>query len=401
MVWEPSVFAGDDLRFISMVTFVLRVFQICLVGYIIHQIRTFDHSPEDFIESGCLENEDKYWLWYSGIVIGCFLTLSYGVIGAFIEVVIFKISGRGTPTETDKRRHLVPICKCYMIPMLLLRTLGFIFLIVAMTVTNQFCNCATKYYYLLDSSGEIVFSSCPTDELRTTAILLIFTMACDVLFPFITLVTVTRHKMHKFYRRIRPRKDRSLEDVQRSWQTTCKRLCECSSLMTCYMFGGQKLTAGSYADVAIALADFLDDGGNLDIVPSDIAAALICLVNIQKQKQIDCKHRLLQQGGLFAKDRKLAHRLWRQFINSDTSHHPITLNSGSDSSLKGMDADTNSTGDVESGGHDAGLSICQGDMTTSDTKGEMFFHRISHCSSFIQLCALIDYNALCHHHQLP
>lgn len=65
----------------------------------------------------------------------------------------------------------------------------------------------------------------------------------------------------------------------------------------------------------MALTDFLDDEGSLDIVPSDIAAALICLVNVQKQKQIDCKNDLLKDGGLFAKDRMLATRLWRQFFN--------------------------------------------------------------------------------------
>ena len=363
VVWERSIFAGDDLRFISMVTFALRLFQICMVSYIIHQIMVFEHRPSNFIETGCMDNEDKYWLWYSGIVIGCFLTLSYGIIGAFIEVAIFKISGRGTPTETEKRRHLVPICKCYMVPMLFLRTLGFIFLIVAMTVTNQFCRCA--YNTSLEDSGEM-FSACPTDDLRTTAILLIFTMACDILFPFITLITVTRKKIHKMYRRIRPRRERSLEDVQRSWQTTCKRLCECSSLMTCYMFGGQKLTAGSYADVAIALADFLDDEGNLDIVTSDIAAALICLVNIQKQKQIDCKHRLLQQGGLFAKDRKLADRLWKKFISSDTSHHPDDLSVSVD---------------VESGKHDDAGNNSPGQMNVDAIRGERNCRdtMIAHC----------------------
>jgi len=82
------------------------------------------------------------------------------------------------------------------------------------------------------------------------------------------------------------------------------------------MCGGQKLTAGSYADVAIALTDFFADDG-LDTVPSDIAAAMICLVNLQKQKQIDCKNDLLKEGGIFAKDRRLATRLWKQLVAFD------------------------------------------------------------------------------------
>lgn len=91
--------------------------------------------------------------------------------------------------------------------------------------------------------------------------------------------------------------------------------------MTCFLFGGGKLTPGSYTDVAIALTDFLDGGGMLDIVPSDIAAALICLVNVQKQKQIEVKNTLLQDGGSFAKDRTLFGKIWKQFI-SDAGSSP-------------------------------------------------------------------------------
>jgi len=65
-------------------------------------------------------------------------------------------------------------------------------------------------------------------------------------------------------------------------------------------------------------------------VPSDVAAALICLVNQQKQKQLDCKNELVREGGLFAKDRKLATKLWRQFMRLEsTSHVPVRSQSES------------------------------------------------------------------------
>lgn len=54
-------------------------------------------------------------------------------------------------------------------------------------------------------------------------------------------------------------------------------------------------------------------------MPSDVAAALICLVNQQKQKQLDCKNELVREGGLFAKDRKLATKLWRQFMRLEST----------------------------------------------------------------------------------
>jgi len=301
-----------------------------MVIYVNIHILRFDHRPELFVVSGCIGHEEDYWLWYRVVVACCFFTLFYGVIGAAVECAIIKISGMGTPTETHARRHLVPLCKCNLVPMLIVRIAGFIFAVVSLALTEQYCKCAVnnmpeewlKLESLIDRKTGI-FSACPTDS-RTwyvAARILIFTMGCDAIFPLITFTVVMRKKIHRWYRRIRPLKERELEDVQRSWQIKCKRFCECSSLMTCYMCGGHKLTAGSYADVAIALTDFLDDGGSLDIVPSDIAAALICLVSIQKQKQISAKEELLKEGGLFAKDRRMATRLWRQLFNgtSDTN----------------------------------------------------------------------------------
>ena len=235
---------------------------------------------------------------------------------------MFTLSGRGTPTDTHPRRFLVPLCKCDMIPMLILRTIGFIFAVVALVLTDRFCNCAFMKAEELQGR-DYIFSSkraCVTDE-RSWYIairLLIATMACDVFFPLMSLLVVMRKRIYKWYRRIRPR-ERTAEEKIQAYEICCKRFCECSALLTCYMCGGQHLTAGSYADVAMALTDFVDGEGSLDIVPSDIAAALICLVNLQKQKQIDCKNELVNEGGLFAKDRQIATRLYRQFFKLDST----------------------------------------------------------------------------------
>lgn len=85
--------------------------------------------------------------------------------------------------------------------------------------------------------------------------------------------------------------------------------------------------------VPMAPTDFVDGDGSLDIVPSDVAAALICLVNQQKQKQLDCKNELVREGGLFAKDRKLATKLWRQFMRLESTTH-VQVRSKSESMRK-------------------------------------------------------------------
>eukprot|EP00580_Thalassiosira_gravida_P011370 CAMPEP_0201633470 /NCGR_PEP_ID=MMETSP0493-20130528/6762_1 /ASSEMBLY_ACC=CAM_ASM_000838 /TAXON_ID=420259 /ORGANISM="Thalassiosira gravida, Strain GMp14c1" /LENGTH=311 /DNA_ID=CAMNT_0048105183 /DNA_START=479 /DNA_END=1410 /DNA_ORIENTATION=- len=304
-----------------------------MIIYIIHHITHFPHNPVLFVVTGCISHEDNYWSWYRGAIGGCFVTLIYGVVGAVVEVAIFRISGRGTPTDVEGRRMLVPLCKFNMVPMLIIRIAGFIFAIYVLTYTDQTCDCAIHHRQLLSefkaSSSEAeedddyiinlksrALSACPEREWYIMARILIFTMACDALFPTITLIVVLRKRIVRCYRRVWPKEERGMEDLQRTWMLRCKRFCECSSLMTCYMCGGQKLTAGSYADVALALTDFFAED-SLDIVPSDIAAAMICLVKLQKQKQIDCKNELLKGGGIFARDDKtLAVRLYRQYMDA-------------------------------------------------------------------------------------
>lgn len=328
VVWERLFVAGDDLRISSTLMFLLRLLQICIMIPIIYNLSRLEHDPYIFVEVGCIEYEDNYWMWYRVAVASCFVALLYGIVGAVIEFSIWRISGMGTPTETEVRSRLVPLCKCNMVPMLMIRTLGFAFALFAMLFTEGYCRCVVdQLKNLIDDGssdrGEAMqhIQSCPSRQKWFYCIrILVFTMACDVFFPTVTFCVVMRKRIRTWYRGIRPTRERSIGDKEKSWQNTCKRCFECSSIMTCYMFGGQKLTAGSYADVAIALVDFLDDEGSLDIVPSDIAAALICLVNVQKQKQIERKNELLQDSvGVFAKNRRFTTNLYKMFRESKAS----------------------------------------------------------------------------------
>lgn len=198
--------------------------------------------------------------------------------------------------------------------MLIVRTIGFAFSLTTVIYTQKICACgaASTHHELFDD-----VRSCVTDSRSWFFVavrILLVTMACDVLFPMLTLILVMRKRIRRCYRAVRPPKERNVEEVQMSYETACKCCCECSSIMTCYAFGGKNLSAGSYADVAIALTDFVAHDG-FDIVASDVAAAMICLVQVQKQKQIDCKNELVKEGGIIAKDKRLATKLWRNLID--------------------------------------------------------------------------------------
>ena len=339
VVWERLIVDGDDLRLMSTCMCLLRIFQVCItipiLYYLLHTDPTSPHPLA--LKTGCVSNEGRYREWYRATISTCIFTMCYGVAGVLVECSIWHISGKGTPVEIERRRTLIPLCKFNMVPMLLVRLVGFVLSMYMITVTNKYCACVSKEFpHWEEWEREII--KCPTDRpWYFCTRVLVFTMLCDVFFPIVTFLVVMRKRIHSFYRRLRPPIGRERADIEESWRRTCKRFCECSALMTCYLFGGHKLTAGSYADVAMALADFVDDEGVLDIVPSDIAAALICLVNIQKQKQIDCRDQLLEEGGVLAKDKALVGKLLRTFRESQNakkrvkSKHP-TLNASASAS---------------------------------------------------------------------
>lgn len=280
--------------------------------------------------------------------IACFVVLTYSIGGVVLEVCVWKISGVGTPTETERRRQLIPLCKCLLAPMFVVRITGFIFAVYAVIFTDNYCKCLKN---ALIENLEGTFH-CQFDRgWFHLAKILVICMCVDVNLHIIVACYITKKRFFRWQNEKRAPRERSVKE--KSWEDACRRCCRCSSIMTCYMFGGRNLTSGGYADVAIALTDFLDDGGSLDIVVSDIAAALICLVNIQKQKQIECTRELLKDSrGLF-EDAQFTTKILRMFREVNSSKKKLTPASKALlQSMTGIAGDYSDIGDIEQGFED-------------------------------------------------
>ncbi|KAL3793242.1 hypothetical protein HJC23_000784 [Cyclotella cryptica] len=335
-VYERLLVAGDDLRLTTTLLVLFRLFQSALLIIILYNLYTYDHNPDIFLHAGCVTHIDNYWMWYHSSIAACYSVLAYSIVGAFVEGAIWKISGMGTPTETERRRKLVPLCKCLFAPMFVVRSAGFVFGVYIIGLTRGYCECVKEELMNSLDDMQIARSFCPNYRQWFDLVkILIVTMGVDLICHIIIACYILRKRFRRWYDRKRMPKERSARE--KSWESTCRRCCECSSIMTCYIFGGRNLTRGGYVDVAIALTDFLDDGGSLDIVPSDIAAALICLVNIQKQKQIECKNELLKDtSGMFAKDKVFSTRILKLFRETNSrSTHNASINSVRSNSMRG------------------------------------------------------------------
>ncbi len=269
-----------------------------------------DHDPRPFVEVGCVGSVHTFGKWKIMAEAICIFTIFASVIAIAISFAICQVSRRGTPTDTAARRLLVPLCKCNMFPVLLIKFSILVLVSIIFYGTNKYCSCVQNTIGLDKLEGR---QSCPsTREWFYLVRVFVFMISADILVPSVLFFCVLKSRASRLlFRNIQPQRERVVEDNYRWWQICCQRFCECSSLMTCYMFGGHRITQNSYADVAIALTLFFEDRGSLDIVPSDVAAALVCLVNIQTQKQIACRNELMKEGGgIYAKDKKFLGKLW-------------------------------------------------------------------------------------------
>lgn len=77
------------------------------------------------------------------------------------------------------------------------------------------------------------------------------------------------------------------EIVEEMWAERCHSCCNALSAVSCYMFGGRHFSgnpSNEFADVARALADFMESAEALDVVASDLVTGLIVLQRLQRQR---------------------------------------------------------------------------------------------------------------------
>jgi hypothetical protein len=193
------------LRFISMLSFLYRIVQTALLSYYLHMLLSAEHNPAALLRASCLISDMQYYIKHSFVSTGTSVLLLCSISTASLDIVTFVISGRGTPTQPHVRKLLSPLCKINMIPLLLLRIIGFIFLILALEKMDNVCQCI--YQQTTDVALAVVLPYCPGPAVQENFMryLILCFVAFDVLVPFVTLLVITRHAIYKLYRRyIRP-----------------------------------------------------------------------------------------------------------------------------------------------------------------------------------------------------
>ena len=195
------------------------------------------------------------------------------VAGLIIEIAIWRTGAKGTPVEPEKRACLKPLCFLKMIPMSVLRVANMVMGVMIIRVLRQLCFCGGLY--------DNPYILCPRLDLFKSylAVLIVsfFVEAGVVGCMGLYFACKTQSRLP------------SLFSAEAKWRCCCRCCCTVTSLMTCCLYGGRDGKTGDFADIALILADYFDDGGTLDVVPSDIVIGLRMLARVQNQKQSECR----------------------------------------------------------------------------------------------------------------
>ena len=296
--------AGDDLRFAATISVLLRLLQLSIS--IALSILYAQHEQE--LDVSCIEEEDPDLAsrvteaFPKLVVTYAAASFSLALVGILTDVPLFVLSGRGTPTDPTPRACIAPICYVRLSIFNGISIVATVFGILLLVFLERYCLCLQEEeidddaVFKADGDGPIrdARDACPDYGAWLGAILaLVVTQCIDTSYALLTWLYFGCCGLFRT-------SSTTASSTTSSWihpATKVKAICQCccgiSSLLTCCMLGGGKALlsgAGSSSDLsefALVFADFLDDGGLLDVTASDIWAALLLVRRVQQAQMVE------------------------------------------------------------------------------------------------------------------
>jgi len=330
-----TIFAGDDLQPASFLTIVMRGFQslFLLIPVFVHFIRETSY----FISLSGEQDGSKRRVEYlfggdnvysdeceSGahcfplfLLVYLIASVAHFIVSCAIEYIITQVASVGSPTEPHLRNtQLQPLLEKKWIRISLVGNLLVLtFVLISLLYKNPYFECRDimrgDEYLSTGSIGGYLF--------WIPLILLILSQSGEFTFSAFALGTLLRkEKVCRFVaegkrsggvNRYHNDRQRHHELTEEMWDTRCRNWCQCAAFSTCFMFGGRELMddmVGDYGDISRVLSDYLEDGGELDLVPSDIAVGFMMLQRIQQHRILVAQRNVLQE----MKSEKLIQNFW-------------------------------------------------------------------------------------------
>lgn len=202
------------------------------------------------------------------------------ILGLILEILIRKVSLKGTPVEQDRRSALRPLCFFKMIPFSVFRVFNMMFGIVIAYILGERCTCSHTVTDKTEMCPNYYYYQGPLSFLIATH----FLEAAFVGWFALCLVqsTVTQASSALSL---------TVEPETR-WKVFCRCCCTLSACLTCCTYGGMESGAADFSEIGMLLSDIFS--GSVDIVLSDMNLALRMLVQSQNNRQEQARIALLR-----------------------------------------------------------------------------------------------------------
>jgi len=280
LLGQKTCLAGDDLFFSSILFIAIRLLQIAvLIPLTISASRDkrseYVGCPDDDPQHGRLEQLYPIFASYVGI--------SYPLVllGLVLEVGICRASGRGTPTQPEKRNNVRRLCHVKLLPLSLFRILAITLGLLSLVVLRDYCKCIPD-----PDTIELWIEECDMIRSYRTYFRILLSTHC---IEGLSVAVITVYFACKCTPNVPP-----LADAETKWSICCHCCMSILSLTTCCCLGGREV--GDYSDIAMVLADYFHDEGTLDVVPSDIVMALLVLLRVQDERREECVNEVMKKA---------------------------------------------------------------------------------------------------------
>ena len=337
-----TIFAGDDLQPTSVITSFahLSQFFLLVLPIFIHMVYEAKYILST-IDNDDLANNFFHYLFGNGDIFGdyeecnsyahyfplftyffLFCSTIHILCSLIFEYVIFNLSSIGNPTQPELRNPLLAATvEKKWIWLNILGNIGVLSIgITALILSKMYFNCRDGMDDDLIPYSDVLTIMFGKHAWWFAFILLLTSEAIELIVSSLALITLLSKKRNGDLHSIdidggseysAQNHDESYthhELVEEMWTQRCQLFCKCAATSTCYLFGGKDLVGGivgDYTQVSRALADYFEDGGVLDIVPSDIAAGFMMLQRRQRQRVLAARRSInddLKNGTKQVKD---------------------------------------------------------------------------------------------------
>lgn len=312
---QRTLFGGDDLQVPALLTILARVVQGTLLilpqCYLLLREASFTNHDHNYLLEFLLVDPNDSSCHHSHffpLLTSMYLLASvvFGVASISLEYRLYWWSGQGTPTlhrqpRTSKVEGLLE-CKLYVFTVLL----GLILSTYASSLffCSRYMQCQSELKTQDgESSSSVIWIGSNSWWIANTLLALSQLVEVLLAVAFWTRLVQGNHQHTEILDHDALPYHDNHEFTEELWADRCQSICQCLSMSTCFLFGGQDFMKNNspnavpyYKQLSQALADYLETRGTLDVVPTDLLTGLLVLQRLQRKRILQARLQVVRSS---------------------------------------------------------------------------------------------------------